>query len=191
MNINLKRLCQINFLLDEIIYIDLKFHIGIQTQIKNLIKKIKLNIDFLISEFYFTNIVEFESKKKIIIQNLIFCKNIFYTYNTSNYIISKIIYIINIVKQVIYPVFLNISNTNKYIDEINEIKKVKFYHKPSTIGIKDNFYDEEIDFEIENEIISSIKKKKKSQNNKNHVISKIKGKELLSKINFKKSFITI
>ena len=50
MNYNLVRLGQINDLLDELIYIDLKFNTGILSQIINLFFQIKSHIDFMIKE---------------------------------------------------------------------------------------------------------------------------------------------
>lgn len=212
MNYNLVRLGQINDLLDELIYIDLKFNTGILSQIINLFFQIKSQIDFIIKEFYFISILEFETKKNQILHKLIFIKNIFFSHYLNNYIIEKINYIKNMLKQVVYPAYLNLSNISKYNKEIKEIKcsKIKFYHKPETI--KDNFYDEEVYLEDKDEInhignmsnnniknnnknktmcvkITNIKNK--SHNNENYVIDKIKGKKFLSNIDFSKSYINI
>lgn len=199
MNYNLVRLGQINYLLDELIYIDLKFNTGILSQIINLFFQIKSQIDFMIKEFYFISILEFETKKNKILHKLIFIKNIFFSHYLNNYIIEKINYIKNMLKQLIYPAYLNISNISKYNKEIKEIKelkysKIKFYHKPETI--KDNFYDEEVYLEDKDEInhignMSNNNKKNKSHNNENYVINKIKGNQFLSNINFSKSYINI
>ena len=196
MNYNLVRLGQINDLLYELIYIDLKFNTDILSQIINLFFQIKSHIDFMIKEFYFTSIIEFETKKNQILHKIIFIKNIFFSHYLNNYIIEKINYIINMLKQVVYPAYLNLSNISKYNKEIKEIKysKIKFYHKPETI--KDNFYDEEVYLEDKDEInhirnMSNNNKKNKSHNNENYVINKIKGNQFLSNINFSKSYINI
>lgn len=196
MNNILSILSQINNLLDELIQIDLKFNTSILSQIIYLILQIKSNINFLISEFYFTNIIEFETKKNQILHKLIFIKNLFFINHLSNHIIEKINNIKNMVKQVFYPAYLNINNINKYIKEIEEIKhqKIKFYHKSETICIKDNFYDEELEFDEELNLEYTDKiiyGKNESYNNKNYVINKIRGKKFLSKINFSKSYINI
>lgn len=210
MNCNLVRLGQINDLLDELIYIDLKFNTGILSQIINLFFEIKSHIDFMITEFYFTSIIEFETKKNQILHKLIFIKNLFLTHHLNNHIIEKVNYIKNMLKQVFYPAYLNLSNVNKYKQEIKEIKEIKyckitFYHKPETILIGNNFYDEEVDLEDKNEInlITNISnnnkliinkiadKKNKLHNNKNYVIDKIKGNKFLSNIDFSKSHIKI
>jgi hypothetical protein len=210
MNYNLVRLGQINESLDELIYIDLKFNTGILSQIIDLFFEIKSHIDFMITEFYFTSIIEFETKKNKILHKLIFIKNKFITFHLDNHIIEKINYVKNMLKQVFYPAYLNLSNVNKYSQEIKEIKeikysKIKFYHKPETILIKDNFYDEEVNLEDKNKInlITNVSnnnksiinkianKKNKSHNKKNYVIDKIKGNKFLSNIYFSKSYIDI
>jgi hypothetical protein len=192
MNYNLEKLCLINNLLDELIYNDLKFNKGILSQIIDLIFQIKYNIDFLITQFYFINIIEFESKKNQIILKVIFIENKIFIHSLtlSNHIIKKINYIKNIIKEVVYPAYLNTNNNVKYIKEIKEIKKTKiiFYHKPETIGIKDNFYDDDKKSNIKfNDKKSNIKFNDK----KNYVINKTKGKIFLSNIDFRKSYINI
>ena len=197
MNNNLQRLCQINILLDELIYIDLKINTVPLTQIINLILQIKSNISFLITEFFFMSIIEFEQNKKQILCKLVYVKNIFFTYLTNNaHITEKIIYIINVIKQIIYPAYLNINNVEKYIKEIKQTK-IKFYHKSGTID--KNLYDKEIELE-DKEIKFEDKKRNgkkisnikiKSYNNKNYVINKIKGKKFISNIDFTKSHIVI
>jgi hypothetical protein len=208
MNYNLEKLCLINNLLDELIYIDLKFNKGIFSQIIDLVFQIKYNIDFLITQFYFINIIEFESKKNQIIIKVIFIENKIFIHSLtlSNHIIKKINYIKNIIKEVVYPAYLNANNNVKYIKEIKEIKETKiiFYHKPETIGIKDNFYDEELDLDDDdkksnikfNDKKSNIKFNDKKSNikfndKKNYVINKTKGKIFLSNIDFGKSYINI
>ena len=103
MNHNLIKLSQINDLLDELICIDLKFNTKILLQSVNVIFQIKSNIDFLITEFYFTNIIEFETKKNQILHKLVFIKNLFFVHNLDIYIIEKINHIKNTIEQVFYP----------------------------------------------------------------------------------------
>lgn len=184
MNYNLVRLGQINDLLDELIYIDLKFNTGILSQIINLFFEIKSHIDFMITEFYFTSIIEFETKKNQILYKLIFIKNKFITFHLDNHIIEKVNYVKNMLKQVFYPAYLNANNIKKYKQEIKQTK-IKFYHKSGTMN--ENFYDEEI--VLEDDEIPNIKIK--SHNNQNCVINKIKGKKFLSNIDFSKSYINI
>lgn len=52
-------------------------------------------------------------------------KNIFYTFEVNINFITKINHIANIINSVIYPAHLNLTNSNKYKVEINEIKKNK------------------------------------------------------------------
>lgn len=178
-------MCQINILLDELIYINLKVNTGQHTQIINLILQIKSNISFLITEFYFMSIIEFEQIKKQILYKLVYIKNMFFSYLINNdHIVEKINYIKNEIKQIIYPVYLNYVEKN-----LKEIKqtKIKFYHKSGTID--ENLYDEEI--ELDDEKIELEDKKIELEDNKNYVINKIKGKKFLSNINFSKSYIEI
>ena len=189
-----------------IIYNDLKYQIILLDKIYEFTNQIKSLLNFLITEFYFTNIIVFESKKKKIIHNLLFIKNIFYKFNINNFIIVKINKIINITKLIIYPAYLNLNNMSKYTDEINKITTIKFYHKPETIDVKNSFYDEEIELdesEISNinsfENIQQLQNNENSfenihqlQNNENHVIGKkITGKKFLNIIDFTNSFIII
>jgi hypothetical protein len=205
MNINLSRLNLVNTLFSNLIYDNLKYHLGLQSHISGLVKQIESNINFLLTEYYFTNIIEFESVKKKITHMFIMLKNIFYTFEINIYFITKINHILNLIKLVIYPAHLNLNNTNKYkieINEINEIKKIKkinFFHKPETFDIKNNFYDEEVDLDKTNITqFSSIliddynDNNKELQNNKNFVVcNKLKGNNFYNKIDFSKSYISI
>lgn len=126
----------------------------------------------------------------------IMLKNIFYTYELDINFITKINHILNIIKLVLCPAHLNLNNSKKHL---NEIKKIKFFHKLETFDIKKNFYDEENDLDkIENISFSSISinddniNKKKLQNNNNFIISnKLKGNNFYNKIDFSKSHISI
>jgi len=201
-NINFSRLNLVNTLFCDLIYNDFLNHLILKSHISQLVEQIKYNINFLINEYYFTNIIEFEYVKKKIIHHLIMIKNIFYTFEVNINFITKINHISNIIKSVIYPAHLNLTNSNKYKVEINEIKKltkIKFYHKPESLDVKNNFYDEEIDLD-EQSIInfsSNINNNnnndvKQLQNNKNIVISnKLQGNDFYNKIDFNKSSISI
>lgn len=193
MNNNLERLYKIKILLDELINVDLKLNTGTLSQIINLISQIKSNVIFLINEFYFTSIIEFEQNKIQILHKLIYIKNLFFTYSINNgYIIKKINYIKTLAEQVFYPAYLNTNNIEKYIKEIKRTK-IKFYHKSETMN--ENLYDDVIEFEDDEIDLEDDKKissiKIKLHNNQNYVINKIKGKKFLSNINFFESYINI
>lgn len=199
MNYNLEKLCKINNLFNELIFIDLKFANIVISEIISLVLEIKFNIDFLIEEFYFINIIEFEHKKNQIIHKLIFIKNLFFTYYLNNHLIEKINYIKNLVMQVFYPAYLNNNNNSKYMNEIKEIK-IKFFHKQETIN--ENLYDDiELEYKTSNvtnnndnkatKIIGETNKNNKSHNKKKYVINKTKGIKILSNIDFTKSYIKI
>ena len=202
-NINLSKLNLINTLFCDLIYNDLKYHLGLQNHMSGLVKQIDSNINFLLTEYYFTNIIEFESVKKKIIHLLIVIKNIFYTYNVNIDFIAKINHILNTIKSVIYPAHLNLNNISKYKIEINEIKKIKkinFFHKSETLDVvANNFYDEEINLDEINILqdnsssSTTITENKQLQNdNLAFVINnKLKGNNFYNKINFSKSSISI
>lgn len=197
MNKNIDRLKLVDSLFNDLINDDLKYNFELQNHILGLVQQIKSNINFLLIEYYFTNIIEFESVKKKIINMLIITKNIFYTFKINNDYITKINNIKNIIKLIIFPAHLNINNTNKYVNEISKKKKIKFYHKQYSMDIKDNFNDEEIDMDEKDiKLFSSILiiddiNNKHIQNNKNCVINKLKGNNFYNKIDFIKSHISI
>jgi len=55
--INLLKLNLVDTVLSELIYNDLKCHTGLQIHVSGLVKQIELNINFLITEYYFTNMI--------------------------------------------------------------------------------------------------------------------------------------
>jgi hypothetical protein len=190
MNNNLEKLAQINSLINNLI--DNNSIIILYGQTNILILEIKNNIEFLISEYYFINILKFEDIKKKSIHRLILLKNNLLLLNLNHNIIFKINLIINNLKLIFYPAHLNINNNNKYKKEINQIKTVKFYHKPNTIDVKNNFYDYEVimkDLKIKKNI--SNNEKYKFQNNKNFKIIKMSNKDFINNIDFNNSYIII
>lgn len=200
-NNNLKKLNQIKFLFNELIYVDLKYKNLIKIKITSISNQIKSYIDWMITNFYFTNIIEFELIKENIIKKLIYINDIFNLFNQNMYLIKKIYLIINLTKNVIYPAYLNSNNNEKYINEIKKSQKINFYHKLSTVDIDNDFYDEEIDFyECElketNEFncINSTNSDVVNNNEKNikdFSVYKIKKKEFYDNIDFIKSSIII
>lgn len=145
MNHNLEILCNVNILLDKLIYHDLILNIWILEQIQNYILQIKSDICFLITKYYFISIIEFDARKQQIMHKLKFIGDIFFTYSLNNVsIIEKINYIRTMVKHVIYPAHSNANNFEKYIGEIKQTK-INFYHKFGTID--ENLYKEKIDLE--------------------------------------------
>ena len=159
-NINLSRLNVIIELFDNLILEDLVQKYVLFYKLYDLIIKIKPLLNYLITEYYFVNIIEFELKKKKIICKLECMKTTFYTFNIDNVIIEKIKKIIGITNLIVFPAFANFNNTQKYINEINEINgingiiginnktSIKFYHKSETFDIKNNYFDEKIETEI-------------------------------------------
>lgn len=77
MNINITRLNLIDTLFVDLIYDKLKYNLELQNQIFGLVIQIELNIHFLIKEYYFTNIIKFESVKKKLIYLCTILINIF------------------------------------------------------------------------------------------------------------------
>jgi len=197
MNANLERLNLIYSLLNDLVNNNLKYEKNILSQIIGLFIDITSHIDFLLKEYYFTNIIEFESHKKKIIHKLILIKNILSNCNVNSSMIIKIDDILTISKIIMYPAHLNLNNISKYKNEIKNT--IKFYHKPKTLDIKNNFYDEEYEikeFEFYKQKLINHKtseiKKQKLQNTNNFVINNnLKGKNFIKNINFYKSAITI
>ncbi len=199
MNINLEKLNLVYSLLNDLINIDLKYQKNILCQIIKLFNDIVVYVEFLSKEFYFTNIIEFESKKNKIIHKLLLIKNIFINCNLNSNVVIKIDNIISITKIIVYPAYLNMNNVSKYSNEIKN--SIKFYHKPETLDVKNNFYDEECEFEEQQIKESKSNKKKiknivrtavkKSQNNENFVINNLVGKNFIHNIDYTNSFISI
>ena len=202
-NKNLSKLNLVKTLFSDLIYNDLKYHLELHIKISGLVKQIESNINFLLNEYYFTNIIEFESVKKKIIHLLVVIKIIFNTHKTNIDLIIKINHILNLIKFVSYPAHFNLKNTNKYKNEINEIKKIKkinFFHKSETFDVKNNWYDGEIDLDEINithlkpsTIIVNDNDNNKQLQNDDFVLvnNKLKGSNFYNKIDFSKSRISV
>jgi len=202
MNKNITNLNLIKTLFMDLIYNDLKYHLALQIHISGLVNQIKSNINFLLTEYYFTNIIEFEKIKKKLMYLLYAVLNIFSVHGVNVSHNVKIKHILNIIKLIIYPSYLNLNNTSKYKNEINVMKKINFFHKYGTFDIKNTFYDGEIDLDEINldeinilqdkTLMSTIIDNEQLQNNKNFIISnKLKGNRFYNKIDFSKSNISI
>ena len=79
---------------------------------------IKTNIDKIISEFYFIDIIEFEELKNNLIKNFLILKNKNYYYYELCQICDEIIDILNFTY---YPVHMNITNSHNTYNKINNI----------------------------------------------------------------------
>lgn len=211
MNTNLEKLCEINFLINNLFFNDLKYNSVLMIQIISELKQIKNNISFLITEFYFTDIIQFTSVKKKIINHLIFIKNNLFVFNVDLNLIIEINQIIDKITKIYYPAHLTTTNNNKYVNEIQQVK-IKFYHKTETLKMdnmdnnnsdydNDNDDSNVIDIDNTNTNNNLINKKlkihenkatnKKEQIDKNYTFDKIKKYDFVKNIDFTKSYISI